>query len=141
MADQTPFGISTMTVTINDQAFCASECTITTSAGALPYTCLSGNEQGALASNIYTWGGSVVIGYDDTAATMQKIMTLASGTRADQVAFVVAITTSNAQLITITGVGGVVITGIDSSFDYENVPQATVSFVGAGAMTEVNTDP
>jgi len=140
---QTPFGIASMTVTLNGTyTACASEFTLTTSAPALPYTCTSDKEQQVLASNVYTWGGSMTIAWDSVAATMHKVITLATATRANHIALAVAITTSNAQLITITAATpGIVVTGIDGTFDYEGVPQATLTFVGGGTVTEIVTDP
>ena len=129
----TEYSVTKAVVTLASQALCASEVSVDIQAEGFQYTCMGSTTpvQNALVSGTYGWSGSATVTYDESGEV--------DGIRGQAGALSVVITTSNTQ--TITWGGNIVITGVDASFSHGELPSATISFVGNGAFSEINTTP
>ena len=125
----TEFSVAAAVLTLGETTYCASDVTINTDAVGQHYTCMSSPVQSAIISGTKGWGGSATLAYDDTG-DIDDLRDLAG-------AFSLVITTSNGQTVTITG--NIVITGVDATFAHGELPSASVTFRGNGALLEVNS--
>ena len=126
----TEFSIATAVLTLASQVLCVSEVTQTTSAAGFQYTCMGNAVQSALVSGTYQWGISATVAYGNAGEI--------DGLRGVAGTYSLVITTSNGQ--TITQTGNMVVTSVDAGpFSFDELPTATITLLGNGLLSEVNS--
>lgn len=125
MADKAnPFSITTATMTINGDTYCASDVSFSHTTEPLIFQCMA-SVNPVVYAGLESWSGSCILAYD--VLGMDDLW----GTRGT-LSFVVTKSTSG----TVTLTGTVLITDVSSTFSNSELPQCSVSFTGSGVLTE-----
>lgn len=124
MAKETPFSITTATMTIDDVAYCASDVNFSHSTEALTFQCMA-SVNPVTFPGLETWGGSCTLAYD--VLGMDELWGL-NGT----ISFVLTKSTGG----TITLSGTIQITDVSATFSNSELPSVSVTFVGSGELQE-----
>lgn len=120
----TPFSITTATMTIAGDTYCASDVTFTHTTEALTFQCMASVNPVTFAG-LESWGGSCTLAYD--VLGMDQLW----GTNGT-ISFVLTKSTGG----TITLSGTIQITDVTSPFSNSELPQVSITFVGSGVLDE-----
>ena len=130
MAKETPFSIVTATLGIgtdgSEDTYCATDVQITYATEPLTFQCMATTNP-LTYPGLETWSGSCTLAYD--VLGMDELW----GYKGNLI-FTVLKTGSTRD---ITLEGGILITDVSMTFNNNDLPQVSVSFIGDGAITEV----
>lgn len=122
------FSITSASLQIGDDTYCASNVTVSYTAEPIEFHCL-GSANPDTYEGINKWSSTATLAYTDDDAGMSPLWG-ATATLTFEV------TTSEGGTVTLTG--DVVITDVTSTFSKTEVPQCSITMIGDGDLVEAN---